>query len=306
MRLYIIIVVLLLACCFLISALIIRSYRRNMVNQYDVLLQKLDQAIAGQNLETSYDESLDSAITVRLNRIIEISRIQKGQAEEERDIIKSLISDISHQIRTPLSNITLYTGLLKEHVSDEKSLMLSTKIEKNAEKLEFFMKELIRTSYTEQELISVCPQITDVDTMIKKACQLAELPALKKKIHLICSYHGYTCFADRKWTEEALGNVIENAVKYSPAGSNVWIDSAAYDSFICIQVRDQGIGIPEEEQGKIFQRFYRGTNVSGEQGFGIGLYLAREVISRQNGYIKLESALHEGTVFHIFLLRPVT
>ena len=137
MRLYIITVVLLLACCILISALIIRSYRRNMVNQYDVLLQKLDQAIAGQNLETSYDESLDSAITVRLNRIIEISCIQKGQAEEERDIIKSLISDISHQIRTPLSNITLYTGLLKEHVSDEKSLMLSTKIEKNAEKLEF-------------------------------------------------------------------------------------------------------------------------------------------------------------------------
>lgn len=305
MKPYIIIItfVLIPACCIIISAFVIHSARASMRNQYDALLQKLDRAVGGRKLETYYDESLDAAIAVRLNRIVEISKMQKDQAVEERDIIKSLISDISHQIRTPLSNITLYTGLLKEQVSDDKSLAYARKIEKNAEKLEFFMKELIRTSYTEQEIISVCPRKADVDTMIKRACQLAELSALKKNVRLIADDNGYQCFADSKWTEEALANVIENAVKYSPAGSSVRISSAAFDSFICIRVRDQGIGIPEEEQGKVFQRFYRGTNANTEQGFGIGLYLAREIISRQNGYIKLESKLNEGTAIHIFLSR---
>lgn len=305
MKPYIILItfVLILAFCIIISAFVIHSARASMRNQYDALLQNLDRAVGGRKLETNYDESLDAAIAVRLNRIVEISNMQKEQAVEERDIIKSLISDISHQIRTPLSNITLYTGLLKEQVSDDKSLAYARKIEKNAEKLEFFMKELIRTSYTEQEIISVCPRKADVDTMIKRACQLTELSALKKNIWLIADDNGYQCFADSKWTEEALANVIENAVKYSPAGSSVRISSAAFDSFICIRVRDQGIGIPEEEQGKVFQRFYRGTNVNAEQGFGIGLYLAREVISKQNGYIKLESKLNEGTAIHIFLSR---
>lgn len=292
-----------LFCCIVILIVTILWYRKKISETYNNLLQKLDVAIKGEIQGVVYDESLDAAITERLNRIVQISSIQKRNAEEERDVVKALISDISHQVRTPLSNIMLYVGLLKEANLDDKALVLATKIESNSEKLDFFMKELIKSSYTEQEIITVYPQKVNIEELVSKACQLVELSALKKNIVLCRQNIDGVCYADKKWTVEAIGNIIENAIKYSPENSKVHINVVAYESFICIQVKDTGVGIAENEQGKVFQRFYRGENVKNNSGFGIGLYLAREVLSKQSGYIKLDSKLNKGTTVSIFLSR---
>lgn len=283
--------------------LIIRWYRNKLLSQYQNFLDKVDELLSGKKIDFLYDESLDSAISERINRIMKISYMQKGIAEEERDVIKSLITNISHQIRTPLANITLYTGLIKERISDEKSTRLADKIENNAEKLNFFMKQLLKSSYAEQEIISVLPKIVDLGTVIKKSCQSIELDAMKKGIQLILEYHACKVYADSKWTEEVFTNILENAIKYSPNGAKVTVQSTLYEAFVCVQIVDNGIGIPEEEQGKIFQRFYRGSNVTDKQGFGIGLYLAREVLRKQQGYIKVKSTLNKGTTIEVFLLR---
>lgn len=282
---------------------IIQWYRNKMLAQYQSFLNKTDEILSGKKVDLSFDESMDSAITERLSRIIEISRLQKQVAEEERDVVKSLITNISHQIRTPLANITLYTGLLKERINDSESSRLADKIENNAGKLNFFMKELLKSSYAEQEIIAVSPRIIDLDTVIKRSCQAVELDAMKKKIRLIPEYHACKIYADLKWTEEVFTNIFLNAIKYSPYGTNVIIQSVLYESFVCVRIVDNGMGIPEEEQGKIFQRFYRGTNVTDKQGFGIGLYLAREVLRKQQGYIKVKSALNRGTTVEVFLSR---
>ena len=292
-----------LFCCIVILIVTILWYRKKISETYNNLLQKLDVAIKGEIQGVVYDESLDAAITERLNRIVQISSIQKRNAEEERDVVKSLISDISHQVRTPLSNIMLYVGLLKEANLDDKALVLANKIENNSEKLNFFMKELIKSSYTEQEIITVYPQKVSIEELVSKACQLVELSALKKNIIICRQNTDGICYADKKWTVEAIGNIIENAIKYSPENSKVHINVISYESFICIQVKDTGIGIAEKEQGKVFQRFYRGENVKNNSGFGIGLYLAREVLSKQDGYIKLDSKLNKGTTVNIFLSR---
>ena len=121
-----------LFCCVVIFIVIIWWHRKKMSESYNNLLQKLDVAINGETQGVVYDESLDAAITERLNRIVQISSIQKRNAEEERDVVKSLISDISHQVRTPLSNIMLYVGLLKEANLDDKALALADKIESNS------------------------------------------------------------------------------------------------------------------------------------------------------------------------------
>ena len=281
--------------------LIIHWYRNKLLTQYQNFLDKTDKILSGKKIDLSYDESLDSAISERLNRIMEISYMQKEIAEGERDIVKSLITNISHQIRTPLANITLYTGLLKERINDPKSTRLADKIENNVSKLNFFMKELLKSSYAEQEIISVSPKIVDLDTVIKKSCQSVELDAMKKEIQLISKYHTCKVYADLKWTEEVFTNILENAIKYSPNGTTVTVQSILYESFVCVQIVDNGIGIPEEEQGKIFQRFYRGSNVTDKQGFGIGLYLAREVLRKQQGYIKVKSTLNIGTTVEVFL-----
>lgn len=303
MRIYIISIISIIILNVIIISLVIRWYRNNILRQYNNFLNKADEILSGKPIDIMYDESIDSAISERLNRIVEISRMQKEVAEEERDIIKSLLSNISHQIRTPLTNITLYAGLLKDEVKESSAFRLADKIEKNAEKLEFFMKELLKSSYAEQEIISVKPKIVELDKVMKKSCQSVELDAMKKNIHVSSEYTNYKVFADLKWTEEVFTNIIENAIKYSPNGTEIIIKSILYESFVCVQIIDNGIGIPEQEQGKIFQRFYQGSNVTDKQGFGIGLYLAREVLRKQQGYMKIKSGLNNGTTVEVFLSR---
>ena len=277
--------------------------RKKMETAYQNLLQRLDRAIGGEVQGTVYDESMDAAVTERLNRIVRISRMNQGKAERERDMVKSLISDISHQVRTPLTNIMLYAGLLQEQPLKDEAAVLVDKIGRQSEKLDFFMKELVRSSYAEQEMISICPQIVGVEELIDTACQTVELAALKKKICIVREETDARCYADKKWTVEAIGNVLDNAGKYSPEHSQIRLRVISYESFICIQVQDQGIGIKEEEQGLVFERFYRSESVSSEPGFGIGLYLMREVLSKQGGYVKIQSQAGQGSVVQLFLSR---
>lgn len=271
------------------------------------LLQRMDNAIHGQIQEMAYDESMDAAITQRLNRLLQIAGMHKEQAELERDTIKALISDISHQVRTPLSNIMLYIELLREQALEKDIEVLADKIQKNSEKLDFFMKELVKSSYVEQEMILVHPKMVSVEELIDISCQNVELAAFRKKImikkELSKEVSEKLCYADKKWTIEALGNLLENAIKYSKEESMVQIRCKEQESFLCIEVQDDGIGIKEEEQGKVFERFYRSEQVKEQPGFGIGLYLAREVLSKQGGYLKLTSKLGKGTVIAMYLSR---
>lgn len=300
---YIVLVAVILVGCVVVCVLLKQYYQNRMEAVYQVMLQKLDKAIGGEVQDTVYDESMEAAVVERLNRVVQISGMNQGKAEQERDIIKSLISDISHQVRTPVTNIMLYAGLLQEQDLDSDSMRLADKIQKQSDKLDFFMKELVKSSYAEQEMISIHPEKTNVEEILNTACQMVELAAIKKKINIVLEEMGTFCFADKKWTTEALGNVLDNAVKYSPENSKVTVGVIPYESFVCIQIKDQGIGIREEEQGMVFERFYRSKDVSGEPGFGIGLYLAREVLSKQGGYVKIKSEIGKGTTVQLYLSR---
>lgn len=293
-----------LAAGFAVACILIKKhYQHKMEATYQEMLQKLDKAIRGEVQDTVYDESMDAAVVQRLNRVVQISGMNQGKAEKERDMIKSLISDISHQVRTPITNIMLYAGLLQEQALNSSSMRLADKIQKQSDKLDFFMKELVKSSYTEQEIISIHPQNTSVQEILDTAGQMVELAAIKKKINILIEETEAFCHADKKWTTEALGNVLDNAVKYSPENSVVRVKADLYESFACIQVKDQGIGIREEEQGMVFERFYRSKDVSNEPGFGIGLYLVREVLVKQGGYVKIKSKIGEGTTVQLFLSR---
>ena len=301
-----------------------RYYRKRMQAATQMLLERLDRAIGGEMQEEIFDESVDAAVTGRLNRLLELTNMHQEQAETERDTIKSIISNITHQIRTPVTNIMLYTGLLQEIVAalgqdggvTENISHLLLKLQKQADKLDFFMKELVKSTYTEQEMISLHPEMTDVQEIVAAACQTVELSAMKKGIVIAVqsagdvqqhgkeeTADGILCYADRKWTVEALANVLDNAVKYSPSGSRIDVRLRTGESFLCVEVEDRGCGIREEEQGRIFERFYRAKEVSTEPGFGIGLYLVREVLSRQGGYARVKSAPGEGTTMYLYLSR---
>lgn len=302
---YLLLTITLLAGCAATCLFFWKHEKKKMETIYQNLLQRLDRALGGEIQETIYDESLDAAVTERLNRTVQIFRMNQERAERERDIVKSLISDISHQIRTPLTNIMLYAGLLQEQALNPDASLLADKIAKQSKKLEFFMKELVKSSYAEQEMISIHPEILHAEEIRNTACQIVELAALKKKIHIVQeeNHTADFCYADKKWTTEALGNVLDNAVKYSPDNSRIIISVIPYESFVCIQVQDWGIGIKEEEQGMVFERFYRSEAVRREPGFGIGLYLVREVLSKQGGYARIKSKIGQGTIVQLYLPR---
>lgn len=278
-------------------------YQRRIRRQMDTVLERLDRAIGGTIQENTYDESIESAVTQRLNQLVEMSRLNCDQADKERNLVKALISDISHQVRTPLTNIMLYAGLLEEQELSENAGEIASRIHRQADKLDFFMKELMRSSYLETDMITVHVEKSSVDELIARACQAVEMQALKKEIVIEAAPSSEQAFFDMKWTVEALVNLLDNAVKYSPVGSVVRICAVPYESFLCIRVKDEGIGIREEEQGMIFRRFYRSPSVSGEKGLGIGLYLVREIIKKQAGYVKVKAEPGVGAEFFVYLRR---
>lgn len=266
------------------------------------LSDMLESAIDGTFDETRYDESELSRLESRWKQYFYQSKLSVEQTEKEREELKSLVSDISHQTKTPLSNIRLYSGLLMEQAGSEAEKEMAAQIEAQAEKLEFLIRALVKMSRLQTQVIEVVPCRQQIAPMTDAAMETVRERAEKKHIRITYEVPSEICaLFDRKWTEEALVNVMENAVKYSPPGSTVDIRVKEYEFYVCIRVSDQGMGISEEEKAQIFTRFYRSPRVQQEEGVGIGLYLAREILKRENGYIKLESKEGEGSCFMLYL-----
>ena len=157
-------------------------------------------------------------------------------------------------------------------------------------------------SRLESDVFKICPSVQRVGSLVRQATEEILPRARQKEIQIeICGdIEGKATF-DQTWTQAALYNILDNAVKYSPKGSRVEVDGISYEMYFCIAVKDQGIGIREEERAQIFSRFYRSDLVQQEEGIGIGLYLAREIVQREGGYIKVESKEGNGSIFKIFL-----
>lgn len=270
-------------------------------------LQRLDEmlteAMSGTFEESRYDETELSRLESKWKQYLTNSKMSLQRTQVERERIKTLVSDISHQTKTPLSNILLYAQLLQERTEHTEEQELAKQIVTQTEKLEFLIQSLVKMSRLETEVLEVIPAMNPVRSLVERAVEELQAKAEKKQIKVVVSEMEEQLQAsyDRKWTLEALCNILDNAVKYSPTKSQILVEVKEYEFYVCICVTDEGIGISEEERAQIFGRFYRGRQVQQEEGIGVGLYLAREILQRENGYIKVESKLGEGSRFGIFL-----
>jgi len=276
-------------------------YRRKMRRIMDSLDTMLDHAIGGDFSESVFDESLLSAVEAKMARFLSSYAVSSKNLTAEKDKIKSLISDISHQTKTPIANILLYSQLLDEYKLPKDCAVCVKALSAQAEKLDFLIGALVKTSRLETGIITVCPQKGSVQTLLDAAIAQIRSKADAKDITIETETTDGTAYYDPKWTAEAVYNVLDNAVKYSPRQSIIKISAMSYELFFRIDITDEGIGITEEEQSKIFLRFYRSAAVSGQEGVGIGLFLAREILSNCGGYIKASSKPGQGTTFSMFL-----
>lgn len=281
----------------------------------DRLDHMLDEAIAGTFEESDYDESKLSKVECKWKQFLGASVLSRENVEREKNKVKELVSDISHQTKTPMANIQLYTELLKEKLKvdglgleeeelRQESLKMLAEIDRQVEKLNFLIQSLIKMSRLESNIVEVKPKSQSISELLDAVIGDILPKAGQKNVDIINTYTGSgTAYYDRKWTKEALGNIVDNAVKYSPSGGRVILTVTEYELYTAVSVKDFGQGIRETDTARIFQRFYRAKEVHEEDGVGIGLYLAREIIRRENGYIKVKSGAGKGAEFILYLQR---
>lgn len=301
-------IVILLVCVFiLLIDYCISKKLMAEIEDYSANLEKtIDSILLNYNVEEMnlFEESILSKNQIQLKKLSETMKKHIMENKQEKMVLQSLISDIAHQVKTPLANAMLYiSALRKENVSVGKREKYLNILSEQISKLDLLIKDLLQMSRLENGFFLLEPRVEPIQDVLANALGSVAIKAEEKNIDVKvnCSENLYALY-DRKWTSEALGNILDNAVKYTPCNGTVEINVMRYEIYSVIEIIDNGIGIAEEDIPQIFKRFYRGKNVRNKSGVGIGLYLAREIIFLEKGFIKVSSEREKGSKFSIFLL----
>lgn len=300
---------LLIFCAFVMGsvACFIGLLRRKLTLFSDLLCQTLDDMMAGESdpVQPYEEESLFYKIQYRMARLYEVMSENRRRIARERAELQELVSDISHQVKTPIANLKMINSTLQEQeVPEQKQREFLSAQAGQLDKLNFLMQAMIKTSRLETGVISLEKKIQPVYDTLAIALGGILLNAEQKHIDVQVSCPEHLAVShDRKWTGEALFNILDNAVKYTPDGGRIRVGTECMEVYLKISISDTGKGIAEVHHGTVFKRFYREDDVHEVEGIGIGLYLAREIITLQGGYIRLESAPGEGSCFSVFLPR---
>ena len=263
----------------------------------------LDSLLNDKRLEKLVYEQDDlwSMVYEKLYRISDMYNHKNQELYEEKENLKELVSDISHQTKTPLANIKLYQEMLFDEVDMSGCSEHFIKMNKQVDKLDFLLQSMVKMSRLETGTIKIQKSEQFIAETLALAIEAVVPKADKKNIQIHVSYDETLQLEhDKKWTAEAIFNILDNAVKYTSVNGSINIVVNKETIFTKISITDTGKGIPLERQGMIFNRFYREPDVHNTEGVGIGLYLAREIICMQKGYIEVASESGKGSTFHLY------
>lgn len=266
--------------------------------------QNLEAMMSGneiREMETDQD-TLAGKVSDRLKRTEYIWRQKEQESSRQKLRLKELISDISHQTRTPVANQKLYLEILRSKTDRKEILEIADKLERQTDKLDFLFQSLVKLSRLENGIIQIEKKEEDLIHTLERAVSSVVPKAAQKEISIqVEAPETLGISHDPRWTEEAVYNLLDNGVKYTGRGGRIKICVLQREIFTEIHVKDTGKGIPASRRGQIFQRFYREPEVHDIEGIGIGLYLTRMIIEMQKGYIEVRSEGDEGSDFIIYL-----
>jgi len=300
MAVYIALVASLLFC--VCTVLYCRRYVRAVYGEIDRILDAALQKNA--HLRVPSADSRLSKLAHKAARITEMYVSDAALAQAEKATVQSLIADMSHQIKTPLAGVGMYASLLLEGglTADEQHAFLS-RIRTGADRLQWMMDGLIKLSRLETGAIQLQPAKAAFKQTLSNSISNVLPAAAKKNIQIsVQPFEDLPLLHDRRWTAESLGNILENAVKYSPENGRIEVSLEHLAIYTKITVTDNGIGFAEDERNDLFKRFYRGENAKAHEGAGLGLYLASLIMEKQNGYIVADTKEGAGASFSLFFL----
>lgn len=258
------------------------------------------------------DESGIDELSILNNRINNLhANVTKSinDINSDRRIMKELINDLSHQIKTPIASLKLSNSFLEEEdlTEEEKQEFIKTSHE-DIERLEWFAEGLVQVARLETGIVNLDMKPGKLGETLIDAINSVFTKAINKEIEVkFNEFPDVMIEHDYRWTKEAIINIVDNAIKYCDFGGNIYIALEDSRESTRIIVRDTGRGIPQDEIYNIFKRFYRGreADVQKKEGSGLGLYLSRRIIEGQNGTIGVVSEVGVGSTFTIILFKKL-
>ncbi|MBW9173564.1 HAMP domain-containing histidine kinase [Clostridium estertheticum] len=281
--------------------ILFKNYMTSILEELSDMLETISH-MASEEVFLTTEDTIFSKLQSQTTKLTNLLISQNKEIEEEKNEIKSLISDIAHQLKTPLSNIKMYSEFLQDdNLKEDERKEFNNIVLFSLNKLTFLVESMIKMSRLESGVIGLKLEKDSLNETVLLA--LCEVQKKARNKHILIGLNEVDKIIinhDKNWLSEAIFNILENGVKYTKDGGRIDITIKTYEVFCRVDIEDNGIGINEDEFPKIFSRFYRGRNIGDAEGIGIGLYLSREIIMQHGGYIKVNSN-NDGSKFSIFL-----
>ena len=253
----------------------------------------------------AYRHSLEKQVEDQTNELEQVLKKEKEAVEMK----SRFVSIASHEFRSPLSSIDFAASFIKQNAATIGKKKLNEKvevIEKHVSYMSHLLEDVLNFSKNENGKIKILPTQISLETFIRNAVE--EVTCLCKHSHHICVSTNKlgSLLTDEKLLRNIVSNLLTNAVKFSPARDEVFLNVLDMGRFVSIEVGDEGIGIPQNELGLIFEPFVRGRGADAIQGTGLGLSIVKKAVDLLHGSIKVKSALGKGSVFKVTIPRQRT
>lgn len=279
-------------------------FRRRFICFSDEVCRSTGQILHGHSIKQQQNkETLTSKMAMELEKVENIFSYQLAQSRREKMELQKMISELTHQIKTPASNIRMYCEMFSDpDISSAEAKQFISVIRNQLGKLEFLLDALVKSARLEKDMIKLQMENSRVIETLSVAVNSVIGKAEQKKIELSVSCRSaIQVYHDMKWTAEAIENILDNAIKYTPENGRVLISVEVGEMYTVIKIKDTGKGIEVAHINDIFKRFYREKSSSKDEGLGLGLYLARNIITLQGGYISVHSVFGKGSSFSVCL-----
>lgn len=261
----------------------------------------IDRILHGDDVKVSlnkYHEGELGVLQSEIHKMTSRLREQKQQLQDDKIYLADSIADISHQIRTPLTSINLLVQFLSEpNISDERRMKLTHELLGLLSRIDWLITTLLKISKLDAGTVQFKQETLPLDELIRRSTSPLLVPIeLREQTLAVGAEGNFT--GDVSWTVEAISNIVKNCMEHTPDGGRIEIKANENALYTEIIISDNGTGIDKEDLPHIFERFYKGKN-SDDKSFGIGLALARTIITSQNGTIKAENNADKGALFTI-------
>lgn len=289
-------------------------YKKNREKEHCKLQEILERFYSGDYdyLSETYAADSDAKLYNQMEVLGQKLKWNEERMRQEKEDTKSLVTDLSHQLKTPVASIKMCYQLLEEDLQPEEQREFMGRLGEQITHLDGLLAALVNISRMETGIITIQKENANIFETVVQAVNQVYMKAEEKGIEIVMDspspeIENIMLPHDVKWTKEAIVNVLENAIKYSPAASSIQITMEKQIHFFRIEIKDEGIGIEKDEVNRIFQRFYRGKTeeVKRAEGSGVGLYLTRKILEEQGGNITVvvpyDRKKTKGSTFAIML-----